>query len=131
VLAGNHFVGRLETEFQLQPIVAQAWKAIQWTAAILFVTISCSLIYYCGPNLKRRGRWQWFPPGSALGAFVWLVTSFGFRTYLHFFNNYSASYGSLGAAMILLVWLYVSGLAYLIGGEINAEIGRAERRIDS
>jgi len=45
------------------------------------------------------------------------------------FNNYSASYGSLGAAMILLVWLYVSGLAYLIGGEVNAEIGRAGRRV--
>jgi len=128
VLAGNHFVGRLATGFPLHPIVVQVWSAIQWAVAILFVTTSCSSIYYCGPDLKQRSRWQWFPPGSAFGAFVWLVTSFGFRTYLHFFNNYSASYGSLGAAMILLVWLYVSGLAYLIGGEINAEIERAGRR---
>ena len=131
VLAGNHFVGRLGTGLRLPAMVAQVWKAIQWAAAIVFVTASCSLIYYCGPDLKHRGRWQWFPPGSAFGAFVWVVTSFGFRTYLHFFNNYSASYGSLGAAMILLVWLYVSGLAYLIGGEINAEITRAGRRVDS
>ena len=49
------------------------------------------------------------------------------RVYLHFFNNYSATYGSLGAVMILMIWLYVSGLAYLIGGEINAVIERAER----
>ena len=131
VLAGNHFVGRLGTGLRLPAMVAQVWKAIQWAAAILFVTASCSLIYYRGPDLKQRGRWQWFPPGSAFGAFVWVVTSFGFRTYLHFFNNYSVSYGSLGAAMILLVWLYVSGLAYLIGGEINAEITRAGRRVDS
>lgn len=131
VLAGNHFVGQLGTGFRLHLIVVQVWNAVQWAAAILFVTTSCSLIYYCGPDLKQRGRWQWLPPGSAFGAFVWLLTSFGFRTYLHFFNNYSASYGSLGAAMILLVWLYVSGLAYLIGGEINAEIGRAGRRLSA
>jgi membrane protein len=112
----------------LQPIVVQVWNAIQWAAAVLFVTTSCSLIYYCGPDLKQRGRWQWLPPGSAFGAFVWLVTSFGFRTYLHFFNNYSASYGSLGAAVTLLLWLYVPGLAYLIGGEINAKIGRVGTR---
>jgi membrane protein len=128
VLAGNHLVGRLGTGYPLHPIVVQVWKAIQWAAAMLLITTSCSLIYYCGPDFKQRGRWQWFPPGSAFGALVWLVTSFGFRTYLHFFNNYSATYGSLGAAIILLVWLYVSGLAYLIGVEINAEIRRAGRR---
>jgi len=55
------------------------------------------------------------------------VASFGFRMYLHFFDNYSVSYGSLGAVMILLVWLYVTGLACLIGAEINAEIERAGR----
>jgi len=55
------------------------------------------------------------------------VASFGFRTYLHFFNNYSASYGSLGAVMILLMWLYVTGLACLIGAVINAVIERAGR----
>jgi membrane protein len=49
----------------------------------------------------------------------------GLRIYLHFFYTYSATYGSLGAVMILLVWLYVTGLAFLIGGEINAEIERA------
>jgi len=85
------------------------------------------LIYYCGPNLKERRRWHRFTPGSAFGGFVWLVASFGFRIYLRFFDNYSVSYGSLGAVMILLVWLYVTGLACLIGAEINAEIERAAR----
>jgi membrane protein len=51
--------------------------------------------------------------------------------YLHFFNHYSATYGSLGAVMILMLWLYVFGLAYLIGGEINAVIEHAERRTES
>jgi membrane protein len=128
VLVGSDFVGWLGAKLRLHPVVVLIWKSIQWPAAILFVTMSCSLIYYCGPDLKERFRRHWLTPGSAFGAFVWLVASFGFRVYLHFFNNYSASYGSLGAVMILLVWLYVAGLAYLIGAEINAEIERAGRR---
>ena len=128
VLVGSRFVGWLGTGLRLHPMAVVIWKSIQWPAAILFVTISCSLIYYCGPNLKQRRRWQWVTPGSAFGALGWLAASFGFRTYLHFYNNYSASYGSLGAVMILLAWLYVAGLAYLIGGQINAEIERAGRQ---
>ena len=131
VLGGSRFAGWFGTGLRLRPMVVLVWKGIQWPAAILFVSTSCSLIYYCGPNLKERRRWHWFTPGSAFGGFVWLVASVGFRTYLHFFNNYSISYGSLGAAMILLGWLYVTALACLVGAEVNAEIERAGRRGDS
>lgn len=127
VLVGSRFVGWLGIGLRLHPMVVLVWRGIQWPIAILFVSISCALIYYCGPNLKGRRRWQWFTPGSAFGGFVWLVASVGFRTYLHFFNNYSASYGSLGAVMILLMWLYVTGLACLVGAVINAVIERAGR----
>jgi membrane protein len=75
--------------------------------------------------LKQHRHWQWTTPGVVIGALIWLAASFGFRLYLHFFNHYSATYGSLGAVMILMVLLYVSGLAYLVGGEINAVIERA------
>jgi membrane protein len=127
VLLGNHFVDRVGTELGWQRIVIQAWKALQWPSAILFVSASCSLIYYWGPDLKEHRSWNWFTPGSACGALVWLLASFGFRAYLHFFNNYSYSYGSLGAVMILLMWLYVTGLAFLVGGETNAVIERAQK----
>jgi membrane protein len=56
---------------------------------------------------------------------LWLLCSLGFRAYLHFFNNYSKTYGSLGAVIILLLWFYVTGLAFLLGGEINASIEHA------
>jgi membrane protein len=128
VLVGSRFVGWLGAGLGLHPLVVLVWKAMQWPAAIFFVSLSCSLIYYYGPDLKVRRRWHWFTPGAAFGAFVWLVASFGFRVYLHFFNNYSVSYGSLGAVMILLIWLYVTGLACLVGAEINAEIEHADRR---
>ena len=130
-LAGNYFVDWAGKGLQLQPVFVFIWKIIQWPAAIFFITISCTLIYYFGPNLMERRRWTWLTPGSAFSALVWLGASFGFRMYLHFFNGYSASYGSLGAVMILLIWLYVTGLAYLIGGEINAVIERAGRQTSS
>jgi membrane protein len=124
VLVGGHFVDWLGAELRLQPMIVLIWKTVQWPAAILFVVMSYSVIYYCGPDLKER-HWHWITPGSAFGAFLWLLASVGFRVYLHFLNTYSASYGSLGAVMILLAWLYVTGLAFLIGGSINAEIERA------
>jgi membrane protein len=127
VLAGNHLVDWLGRGLQLPPVVIVLWKGMQWPVVILFVAISCSLIYYFGPDLKERRRWTWLSPGSAFGAILWAVASFGFRMYLHFFDNYTASYGSLGALMMLLSCLYVAGLAYLIGGEINAAIEHSER----
>ena len=127
VLAGSHFVGWLGAGLRLNPFVVLVWRAIQWPTAIFFVALSCSLIYRYGPDLKERRRWHWFTPGAAFGGFIWLAASFGFRIYLHFFNNYSVSYGSLGALMILLVWLYATGLALLIGAVINAEIERSSR----
>lgn len=128
VLAGGYFVGWLRQTFQLYPSVALVWKVIHWPVAIFSIALSCSLIYYYGPDLKEHRHWHWFTPGAAFGACVWLGTSFGFRIYLHFFNNYSVSYGSVGAVMILLVWLYATGLACLIGAEINAAIERASRQ---
>jgi membrane protein len=128
-LLGARFVDWVGTEVNLSSAAMTLWKGLQWPAAILFVGASFALIYYLGPNLETR-RWRWFTPGSVFGVFLWLIVSVGFRAYLHFFNTYSATYGSLGAVMILVIWLYVTGLAFLIGGAIDAEIIRAaiERR---
>jgi len=123
VLVSSHFVDWIAMKLRLQPFVVSIWKILQWPAAVFFVLISYSLIYFFGPDVRER-RWFWITPGSAFGALVWLVASVGFRVYLHFFDSYSALYGSLGAVMVLLAWLYVTGLAFLIGGEINAEIER-------
>ena len=128
VLVSSDFVGWLGTRLGLQPIVVLVWKAIQWPASIFFVAISSLLIYRFGPDLKGR-HWHWMTPGTAFGLLVWLAASLGFRMYLHFSNHYSATYGSLGGVMILLLWLYISGLAYLLGGTINAEIQRAAMRV--
>ena len=70
-------------------------------------------------------------PGGAIGIIGWLLASIGLRAYLHFFNSYTAIYGSLGAVIILLTWFYLSGLMLLLGGEVDSEIEAAatERRL--
>jgi membrane protein len=127
VLVSGGFVDWLGTEFRLPPAMIFVWKALQWPTALLFVIFSYALIFTFGPNLKDK-RWRWFTPGSVFAAILWLVVSVGFRVYLRFVNNYTVIFGSLGAGAILLVWLYVTGLAFLIGGEINASIERAAAR---
>jgi membrane protein len=124
VAIGDKFVDWLRFRFQWTSVFWLVWKGLQWPAAAVFVTLSFSLIDYFGLNAKQR-QWRWLSPGSVLGVLLWFAASIGFRGYLHFFNMYSTTYGSLGAVMILLIWLYVTGFAFLIGGTINAEIERA------
>jgi len=123
VLAGGHVANLIAAQFAMQSVVI-AWRVIDWIAILFFLSVSFSLIYYFGPDLKEQ-HWYWITPGSVVGVLLWLAASFGFRVYLHFFNTYSRTYGSLAAVMILLMWLYVAGLTFLIGGEINAQIEHA------
>jgi membrane protein len=130
VLAGGHVADWIGAKLHLMPEVVIAWDVVQWIAAVCFVVLSFSLVYYCGPTLGRR-HWYSATPGSIFGAVLWLAASTGFRAYLHFFNTYTETYGSLGTMMILVIWLYVVGLAFLIGGLINAETERAALPIEA
>ena len=89
--------------------------------------LSFSLVYYFAPDIEER-KWYWVTPGSATGVTLWLLASLGFRLYLQFFNSYSATYGSLGAVVILMLWLYITGFAILIGGEVNWVIENEDRK---
>ena len=89
-----------------------------------FLSLLFAIIYYFGPDVKVS-QWRWLTPGSAIGIVGWLLASLGLRIYVHYFNNYSATYGSLGTVIILLTWFYLSGLMLLVGGEINSEIEAA------
>ncbi len=108
------------------------WKILQWPIALAFVFLAFGLIYQFAPNLpaRRRGgrlpksdyRRRWLSPGVLVAVLLWLLVSLGFRLYLHFFNSYSATYGSLGALIILMLWFYLTGAAILLGGEVNCEL---------
>jgi membrane protein len=124
VLAGGHLSNLLAVHLGLRSAGIFLSKILQWIAVLFFLSLSFSIIYYLGPNLEEQ-HWYWITPGSVFGLLLWLAASGAFRGYLHFFNTYNKTYGSLGAVMILLVWLYVTGLAFLIGGEINATVEHA------
>jgi membrane protein len=98
--------------------------------AFALLMLLFSTIYYYAPDLKKK-CWHWLTPGAAFGIVTWMLASLGFRAYLHFFNTYSLTYGSLGAVVILLMWFYITGLTLLTGAELNSEIqaSLAERRL--
>jgi membrane protein len=95
------------------------WGLMQWPIALLFVLGTFNLIYNFAPNVRSSQR-RWLTPGAVVGVALWLLVSFGFRVYLHFFDSYSVTYGSLGALIVLMLWFYFTGVAILIGGEINS-----------
>jgi membrane protein len=103
------------------------WKILQWPVALIFLLVTFGLIYYFAPNLPSR-KWYWVTPGSVTAVTLWLLASFAFRFYLHFFNTYNVTYGSLGALIVLMFWFYFTGAAILIGGEVNAEIEWSQRK---
>ena len=124
VLLGGQVADALAAHYQLGAVFPIVWRALQWPIALAFMVLAFALIYYFAPDLKDQD-WKWLTPGSAIGVALWLLVSFGFKAYLHFFNSYSTTYGSLGAVIILMLWLYLTGAAILIGSEINSEIENA------
>jgi membrane protein len=103
---------------------ALAIHFVQWTVAIALLVVQFSTIYYFAPNLTAK-RWYWTTPGAMIGIFGWVAASLGLRVYLHYFNSFSVTYGSLGAVIALLTWFYLTGLMLLLGAEVNSEVQAA------
>jgi len=121
VLSGRKIADFLAASFGFTQVLAIAWKVLQWPIVLFFLLLAFALIYYWAPDLKDRD-WKWVTPGSLIAVALWLLVSFGFRLYLHFFDSYSKTYGSLGAVIVLMLWFYFTGAAILIGGEVNSDI---------
>jgi membrane protein len=124
ILYGGRIADILAANYGFSQVFTLTWKILQWPIVLFFVLLSFNLIYYFAPDLHDQD-WKWVSPGAAIGVALWLLVSFGFRLYLNFFDSYSATYGSLGAVIILMLWFYLTGAAILIGGEINSEIENA------
>ncbi|MCI0666050.1 MAG: YihY/virulence factor BrkB family protein [Acidobacteria bacterium] len=96
------------------------WDLAHWPLVILFVLLGVELIYYFAPNIKQR--WELFTPGAIFALVFWLVISYGLRLYVSRIADYSATYGALGGLMVLMIWLYLMGVAILVGGVINSVV---------
>lgn len=92
---------------------------IQWITVLLVLVFVTAVIYSVIPCFKKF-QWVWITPGAIVAISLWLALTNGFRLYLAYFNTYNATYGSLGAVIILMLWMYLTGVAILIGGSINS-----------
>lgn len=127
LLYGGEIAEHVSEVYGFGKVFRLSWRLAQWTIVLGFVLLAFGLIYNLAPNLKHERHWRWLTPGAALGVGLWLLVSFALRLYLHYFNSYSKSYGSLGAVIILMLWFYLTGAAILVGGEVNSEIMKHQR----
>ena len=102
-------------------------RLARWTVAFLTTVLVTTLLYYFGPN--RQQRWAMVWPGAALATVLWMLATSGFAWYARNIANYNVMYGSIGAGIALLVWMYVMALVALIGCEFNAEYERSAKSV--
>jgi membrane protein len=102
------------------------WDIAKWPVLLLIVSFMFSILYWAAPNVKHPG-FRWLSPGGVFAVVVWLIASGLFALYVANFGSYNKTYGSLGAVIVFLVWLWISNIAVLLGAELNAEIERARR----
>jgi membrane protein len=103
-----------------------AWDMAKWPVLILVVSFMFTILYYASPNVRHPG-FRWLTPGGVLAVVMWMVVSAAFGLYVANFGSYNKTYGSLGAIVIFLVWLWLSNAAILLGAELNAEIARGRQ----
>jgi membrane protein len=120
---GPQIGGWIADQVGLGSMFQTAWNLLRWPVIVGLIILAMALVYYVAPDVEQR--WQWITPGSLAAVLGWLLASLGFSFYVNNFGSYNATYGSIGAVIVLLTWMYVSGLFVLIGGEINAEIEHA------
>ena len=100
------------------------WTSVRLPMAFVLNLIALSVLYYIAPEAKQKFRW--ILPGAVTATVLWMVASSAFRVFLRHFGAYNKTYGSLAALVILMVWLWLSGLVFLLGAEINALMKRME-----
>ncbi|PWJ22060.1 YihY/virulence factor BrkB family protein [Jannaschia seohaensis] len=110
----------------LGPVAGFAAEAVRWVVAIAVLLFGAGIIYRYGPN-RRGARVGWITPGALLAVALWGVASWGFGIYLSEFGRYSEVYGSIGAVVALLMWLFISAFLLLLGAAVNAELERHTR----
>ncbi|MGH3064587.1 MAG: YihY/virulence factor BrkB family protein [Gaiellaceae bacterium] len=124
LVLGPLLSGWIGSAVGLESFVDWLWWTAQWPLLIVGLLVAFSTILYLGPNVDHP-RWRFLTFGTAISVVVWLLASGGFALYVSQFSSYNKAWGSLAAVIIMLTWLWISGLALLFGAEVNAEAERS------
>jgi membrane protein len=123
IFLGGQIADDLFGKIGLGSTAATIWSYVRWPVAFVAAAVAYGIVYGLAADIEPR-RIRWITPGALFGVVLWIVLSFGFSIYVRNFSSYGAVYGAFGAAIVLLLWLYLSANAFLFGAEINAEIAR-------
>jgi membrane protein len=123
VVSGPQLAEFVATRFGLGAGFEWAWKILQWPLVFALIATAFGLIYYFAPDVDQD--FVWLTPGSVLATALWIGGSLALRAYVVNFGSYNETYGAIGGVMVLLLWLYITGLIIVIGAEMNAEIEHA------
>jgi membrane protein len=113
--------------FGLDAIFDVVWNVARWGIALSFLMSTVALVYYVAPDVEQPLRW--ITPGGIFGVLLWVLASVGFSFYVGNFGSYNETYGSIGAVIVLLLYLYISSLAILFGAELNATLVRMKEEV--
>jgi membrane protein len=113
--------------FGLGDLFELVWNIMRWPVALFFMVFTVALLYYFAPDANQPFRW--ITPGGLLGVVLWVLASMGFNLYVSNFGSYNKTYGSIGAVIVLLLYLYVSSLTILFGATLNAILVRMKEEI--
>ena len=118
------FAGGDVVDEVLGSAAASVWRIARWPGAFASALLVFCFIYYVTPDVRHRG-FRWMAPGALVGVALWLGASAAFSTYLANFKSFNVTYGSFAAAIILLVWLWLTNVALILGAEVSAAIEHA------
>jgi membrane protein len=121
IFLGGQIADDLFGKIGLGSTAATIWSYARWPVALVAATVGYGIVYGLAPDVEPR-RIRWITPGAAVGVVLWIVLSLGFSVYIRNFSSYGAAYGAFGAAIVLLLWLYLSANVFLFGAELNAEL---------
>jgi membrane protein len=113
--------------FGLEETFTLVWEVVRWPVALFFMVFTFALLYYFAPDVDQPFRW--ITPGGLIGVLLWVLASVGFNFYVSNFGSYNKTYGSIGAVIVLLLYLYISSLTILFGATLNATLVRMKEEI--
>jgi membrane protein len=123
VIAGPTVAESVASRMRLGPAFTWTWLILQWPVVFALAATAIGLVYYFAPDVEQD--WVWITPGSILATLLWLVVSLGLKLYYQLMPDANAAYGTIGGVMVLMLWFYCSGLALLLGAELNAVLEHA------